>query len=134
MVGDFREYFDLRKLDPLQLGQIEFVLNSPAYQESFKPYMEDILRSLSTLWKDRSQQRKDQYPDDFLAGGVTFGEGLLKFFDLLISETNMERIHQSMESMSNEQLYDHKRATGEVKPVVGLDQSAMPEQADPDEF
>jgi hypothetical protein len=36
--------------------------------------------------------------------------------------------------MSNEQLYDHKRATGEVKPVVGLDQSAMPEQADPDEF
>lgn len=134
MPGDFREFFDLRKLDVQSLGEIEFVLNSPAYEHSFKPYLLGILNQMESLWKDRSQTRKDQYPDEFLAGGAVFGEGLLKFFDLLIHETNMERIHAAMENMSNDTLYDMKRERGLVKPVVGLDQSAMPGQADPDEF
>ncbi len=135
MPGDFREYFDLRKLDEQKLGQIEFVLNSPAYTDSFKPYIQGVLESLNHLWKDRSKERADQYPDDFLAGGVVFGEGLLKFFDLLIQESSMERIHSSMEGMTNEMLYDLRRRRGELKPVVGLDQPAMPDQkVDPSEF
>jgi len=122
------------KLDEQQLGQIEFVLNSPAYVDSFKPYIQGVLNQLNVLWKDRSRQRSDEYPDDFLAGGAVFGEGLLKFFDLLVSETSMERIHASMESMTSEKQYDMRRERGAVKPVVGLDQPATPGPADPDEF
>jgi len=134
MPADFREFFDLQKLDEQQLGQIEFVLASPAYSDSFKPYLQGILNQLNQLWKDRSKTRSDQYPDDFLAGGVVFGEGLLKFFDLLIHETSIERIHAAMSDVSNDTLYDLCRQRGEVRPVVGLDQSATPGKADPDEF
>jgi hypothetical protein len=135
MQGDFREHFDLRKLDDIQLGQIEFILTSPAYVESFKPYIQGVLDSLNHLWKDRSKERSDQYPDDFLAGGVVFGEGLLKFFELLIHESSMERIHASMNNVTNDMLYDAARRRGDVKPVVGLDQPASPTgKADPEEY
>lgn len=135
--GDFREFFDIRKLDERQLGQIEFVLNSPAYEESFKPYMLGILATMNSMWKDRSKERLERYPDEFLAGGAVFGEGLIKFFALLIHETSFDRIHEAMiAGMSNDKLYDMKRQSGALKPVVGLDQPASPIEggADPDEF
>lgn len=134
MPGDFREFFDLRKLDEQQLGCIEFVLNSPAYEDSFKPYLLGVLNQMNQLWKDRSKKRSDEYPDDFLAGGVVFGEGLLKFFNLLVHETSMERVHAAMENVTNERLYELSREQGKLKPVVGLDQPAMPGKADPEEF
>jgi hypothetical protein len=135
--GDFRELFDLRRLDERQLGQIEFVLNSPAYEDSFKRYMLDIIQSMNNMWKDRSRERQDRYPDEFLAGGVCFGEGLLKFFTLLIHETSMERIHEAMaKAMSNDQLYDARRNAGLVRPVVGINQVPEPTEgeADPEEY
>ena len=131
MPGDYREFFDIRRLDDQQLGQIEFVLNSPAYEQSFKPYMEGILRQMTNMWRDRSRQRQDTYPDDFLAGGAVFAEGLIKFFDLVIQETRMERIHASMGNPTNDQQYDIRRESGQVKPVVGLDQPALPQPVDP---
>lgn len=134
MPGDFREFFDARKLTDRQRGQIEFVLNSPAYEEGFKPYMLGILNSMTTLWRDRSSIRRDKYPDDFLAGGACFGEGLLKFFEYLIQETNLERIHASMEDVSGEDLYEMKRQRGEVRPIVGVDQPALPQRPDPEEY
>jgi hypothetical protein len=131
--SSFQKFFDLRKLDEQQLGNIEFVLNSPAYVEHFRPYMEGILLQMNRLWIDRTQARKDEYPDDFLAGGVAFGEGLLKFFDLIIHETKMERVHGAMENMTNEMLYEVRRQRGDLKPVVGLDQQAMPSRLEPEE-
>ena len=135
-LNSFEKFFDLRKLDEQQLGNIEFVLNSPAYAEHFKPYMTGILGQLGRLWLDRSQARKDEYPDDFLAGGIAFGEGLIKFFDLIIHETNMERIHGAMENMTSEMLYEVHRQRGDVKVITGLNQQAMPtreEDIDPAE-
>lgn len=134
MSGDFKEHFDLTKLDENQIGQIEFVLNSPAYVDSFRPYLLGIISQMNDLWKDRTQARRDQYPDDFLAGGIVFGEGLIKFFNLLLEETKMERIHKAMEGMTNEKLYDMKRQAGGQRPVVGFDQPVLPGLADPDEF
>ena len=133
MPGSFGEFFDIRKLDEQQRGSIEFVLNSPAYQDYFKPYMESILAQMNQAWKDRSQKRKDEYPDDFLAGGVCFGEGMLKFFEVIINETNMERIHGAMENMTNDMLYEVRRQRGFIKPVVGANQDALPQQVPPDE-
>src|SRR5258705_1526266 len=131
-VSDFRKFFDMRKLDAQKLGCVEFVLNSPAYIDTFKPYIESAISSMHRLWLDRSQTRKDEYPDDFLAGGVAFGEGLLKFFEVVIQETKMERIHASMENMTPDLLYAQRQKRGLVKTVVGLDQPALPERGEPD--
>ena len=133
MTGDFKEFFDLRRLDRQQLGEIEFVLNSPAYEHSFKPYILGILKSLNTLWKDRTRERRDKYTDDFLAGGDALGSGLLEFFALLIQETSFERMHEAMQDKSPESQYQTRLHAGAVRPVVGLDQSALPEPVDPDE-
>jgi hypothetical protein len=133
MRGDFKEFFDPRRFTEQQLGNMEFVLNSPAYEEQFKPYIEGVLNTLNTIWKDRSRERQDKYPDEFLAGGATFGEGLLKFFEQIIRETNMERVHSSMANMTNDMLYEVRRQRGDMKPVVGLDQSAEPAPYDPAE-
>lgn len=135
MQGDFKEFFDLKFFDDRRLGEMEFVLNSPAYEHTFKPYITGILRGLEAYWKDRSQDRKDKYPDDFLAGGVAMSEGLLQFFEQVVKETRMERVHAAMEGITNDELYARKQARGEVKPVVGLDQSASPTKlVDDDEF
>jgi len=133
MRGNFREFFDARKLDEQKRGSIEFVLNSSAYEDYFKPYIQSILDQMNQAWKDRSRERQDKYPDEFLAGGAVFGEGMLAFFEVLIQETNMERVHDAMENMTSEMLYEVKRQRGLVRPVVGLDQSAMPQQVSPDE-
>ncbi len=128
MRGDFKEVFDLRKLTERQIGEIEFILNSPAYDHSFKPYMLGILHTLNRLWKDRTRERQDKYPDEFLAGGATFGEGLLEFFDRIITETSMERIHSAMANASNDDLYTMKQRQGLVRPVIGLDQQVLPDK------
>jgi hypothetical protein len=65
---------------------------------------------------------------------VIFGEGLLKFFDLLITETSMERMHSAMlASVSNEMLYDMKSKAGGVRPVVGINQPSEPDGEVPPE-
>lgn len=134
MPGDFREYFDVRKLSDQQKGEIAFILNSPAYEHSFKPYIMGIINQLNHLWKDRSQSRKDAYPDDFLGGGVVFGEGMLKFFETLVQETSIEAIHEAMQNVDNDTLYDRALQRGEVRPVVGLDQPVLPQLVDPEEY
>jgi hypothetical protein len=131
--NDLKKFFNTRALDERELGMIEFVLNSPAYEESFKPYLENIRDSMQRQWLDRSQTRKDEYPDDFLAGGVCAIEGLLKFFSQILSETKFDRIHDSMASMVPEKQYEALRQQGRVKPIVGVDQNPLPEQYDPKE-
>lgn len=130
---DMKRPFDLRSITAQQLGCIEFVLNSPAYIEVFEPYLRQYRDSLNALWLDRSKDRKNMYPDDFLAGGVAAVDGLLKFFQLLLAETNIERIHEAMANMAPEDVYRAKQEAGEVRPVVGVDQQAMPDPGNPDE-
>ena len=131
MANDLRRFFDAQRLSEQELGMIEFVLTSPAYDGAFKPYLESIRDSMNELWKDRSQKRKDEYPDDFLAGGVCAIDGLMKFFYALIHEANFERIHASMAEMTSEKQYELARQQGRVRPVVGIDQDSKPEAYNP---
>lgn len=131
MANDLRQFFDARRLSERELGMIEFVLTSPAYEGAFKPYLESVRDSMQKLWLDRSQARKDLHPDDFLAGGVAAIEGLLTFFAAAIHEANFERIHESMAEMVPEKQYELRRQQGRVRPVVGVDQKATPEPYDP---
>ena len=133
MANDLRQFFDARRLDEKQLGMVEFVLTSPAYEEAFKPYLEAVKDSMEQLWKDRSQRRKDEYPDDFLAGGVCAVEGLLKFFAAAIHEANFDRMHDAMASMTSEKQFEARRTSGRVQPIVGVNQRAEPEAYDPSE-
>lgn len=130
-MNDFRAVFDLRKLSDQELGCVEFVLNSPAYMDVFKPYLTGIRDSMNHLWLDRTQKRKDEYPDDFLAGGIASIDGLLNFFDHIIKETSMDRIHESMSHMSNDDIYTRRQEQGRVQPVVGINQPAEPDEYDP---
>lgn len=133
MAQDLRQFFNVNNLDAHKLGMIEFVLNSPAYEESFKPYLKTVRDSMNTLMLDRTQARKDQFPDDYLAGAIFAIDGLLKFFTLVVHETNMERINDAMSKRSPEQEYDRLARAGRTKPVMGLDQDAMPGAYDPAE-
>lgn len=132
-MNDFREHFDLRKLDERQLGMIEYVLNSPAYGDTFEPYLRTVRESLNQLWLDRSQTRKDQYPDDFLAGGIAMIDGLLKFFTMLVAETQQERVQDALANMSGDKYYEHQRQRGAVQPVVGINQQSEPDVYRPEE-
>ena len=92
-----------------------------------------VLAAMNKMWKDRSRERVDKYPDEFLAGGATYGEGLMEFFDRIIEETHHERAMAAMARMSNDDIYTQKRHQGLVKPTVGLDQPATPLPIDPAE-
>jgi len=126
-----RPFFEARKLTEQDLSLIQFVLMSPAYETAFKPYLESVRESMRELWLDRSQKRKDEYPDDFLAGGVASIEGLLKFFAAVTSEADFDRIHEAMGQMTSDRQYELKRQQGKVAPVVGVNQPATPEAYNP---
>ena len=133
MRGDFSEFFTLASFDEQKIGEMEFILNSPAYNDTWKPYMLGVLAAFQKMWKDRSRERQDKYPDEYLAGGATFGEGLIEFFDRIITETHHERAMASMAKMSFDDIYNQKRRQGLVKPIVGIDQSPTPGPYDPAE-
>jgi hypothetical protein len=128
-----KKFFNTRALTSHELGLIEFVLNSQAYTECFKPYLENIRDSMQRQWLDRSQTRKDDYPDDTLAGGVMVIEGLLKFFDQILQETKFDRIHESMATMVPEKQYEMMRQQGKIHPIVGVDQNPNPQEYKPEE-
>jgi hypothetical protein len=134
MAGDLKRFFDVGRLDEQQLGMIEFVLNSPAYTDSFKPYLLSIRDNMNDLWLDRSQKRKDMFPDDYLAGMIAAIDGLLKLFTILIHETSVERIHSAMSNASSDQQYDQYVKDGRNQPVVGINQNAVPDRFEPTEF
>ena len=131
--GTFEEFFTLDSFDEQKIGEMEFILNSPAYNDTWKPYMLGVLAAFQKMWKDRSRERQDKYPDEYLAGGATFGEGLIEFFDRIITETHHERAMAAMAKMSYDDVYNQKRHQGLVKPIVGIDQSPTPEPYNPAE-
>jgi len=133
MAGDFREMFDLRRLDSRQLGMVEFVLSSPAYIDTFEPYLRSVRESMNKMILDRTQKRKDEYPDEFLVGGIVMIDGLLKFFALILIEINEERVQDAMSSMTPDRFYEEQRQRGAVRPVVGIDQQPEPDAYRPEE-
>lgn len=116
---NFTEVFDVRSLDDYQLGHLQFVLNSPSYTDIFAPYLQKVRNSMNKLLLDPSQQRKDQFSNDFLTGGIIAIDGLLKLFDKLVDETTIDNLVQSQEQTS-EQQYETLRQAGKVKPASGL--------------
>lgn len=132
MSKEMRQFFRMEDLDEQQLGMIAYVLNSPAYEESFRPYLMTVRESMNAIWLDRSQARKNTLPDDYLAGAIASIDGLLKFFTVVLHETSMENIHEAM-TQSDDQKYDVRVARGMSRPVVGLNQSASPQPYDPKE-
>jgi hypothetical protein len=121
------EVFNIAKLDERQLGMIEFVLTSPAYEEAFKPYLENMRNSLQRQMLDRTRERKDRLPDDFLAGNIVAIEGLLSLFGELIKQSSQDRVQNSMNVLSDDKQYDQRRQQGRVAPVTGVDQQALPQ-------
>lgn len=111
---DPNNLFDLSKLTDDELGQLEFVVNSPAWELVFRRYLQQMIFSVDRLMKDRSEARKQQWNDDFLAGQSVALEGFVKFTDGIIQSTNMARMAETQQMTPNEE-YDRLRATGFIR-------------------
>jgi hypothetical protein len=131
VANSLRQFFEARQLNENELGLIEFVVMSPAFETAFRPYLEGVRDNMLILWKDRSQKRKDEYPDDFLAGATCVIDDMFKFFSAVLADADFDRIHESMSHMTNERQYELKRQQGKISPVVGVDQQATPAAYDP---
>jgi hypothetical protein len=121
------EFFEPKKLTQKDLDVISFVLTSPAYNDVFEPYLRGIRNSMAHSMLDRSEARKDVMPDDFLAGGITTIDGLLGFFKLLIEESDVTRIHESLaQKQTGEMIYHKRQGEGQLSPVLGINQEPLP--------
>lgn len=113
---DFKDLFDVSNLTDDELGHLEWVLNSPSYENVFKKYLHTMSETLDKRLKDPSKDRKDQYPSDFLRGGILMIDGLVEFFSRIVAETQMERIARAKgDGMSQEELYEKLHQEGKVR-------------------
>lgn len=109
-----QKIFDVSKLTDEEIGQLEYILLSPAYERVFKPYLYRMQKSIEHMMLDRSQRRKEEFPDDFLAGEAVGIAGLLAFFDSLAEQINMARVAAVQQATPDEQ-YTLLRAQGLIK-------------------
>ena len=123
MADNFKEVFDISKLDEHTLGCVEYVLNSPAYYEVFEPYLRSIRNTLNQRLLNPSKERKEEHPDDFLRGGIVAIDGLLMFFSHIIKETQMERISAAFAKRDASQQYLYDKDRGMHKPVLGANET-----------
>lgn len=110
-MADVNKLFDVSKLTEREIGEFEWVVNSPTYQRMFRPYLIKMRDSVQTLMLDRSEDRKKAYPDDFLAGEAAALIGFISFLDGMKENTNMERMHKAVQ-LSQEEMYADLRAKG----------------------
>ena len=128
-MASFNEVFDVKTLDDFQLGHLQYILTSPSYSEVFQPYLVHMRNSLSEKLLDPDERRKEQYPCDFLRGGILMIDGLLSLFNNLIQETEIERIARTQVEMTERQQYDLIRQTGGTHPM-----NAIKDYDDNDDF
>jgi hypothetical protein len=90
---EFKEIFG--GLDEQALGNIEYILTHPAYEQYFRPYIQGMHDSMVRMWKQPFHMRSTPLTDDDLRGGARFAEGLLLYFDRLVAEARDERVLRS---------------------------------------
>lgn len=112
----FKKIFDVSKLDDNALGQIEWVLNSPAYMHTFRPFLERARASAIKILLDRTVERKERFSDEALAERANAIEELMVFFDRIIKETQSERVFRALNEDPRTDDYDRDRMSGAVKP------------------
>jgi hypothetical protein len=132
-MDNFRELFDPHKLNEQQLGQIEFVLMSPAYEDSFEPYLRSIRDTLAQRLLDPSKARVEEHPDNFLRGGIVAIDGLLNFFAQVIKETQFDRVTTAMNPLTPAQRYTQAQQDGKHDSILGAAEPLEPEPYDPAE-
>lgn len=120
--------FDVSKLNDHQLGCIEYVLNSPAYIDVFKPFLEGLREALHDQALDRSQARKEEISDDTLAGGEIVINKLLYLFSKIVDETRMERMIAANARPATA-VYDQDQREGRHDPVLGANEPLVYETA-----
>jgi len=122
--------FDISKLNDEELGQLEYWLLSPAWEGYGKLYLKWMIRCLERLMKDRSEDRKKKYNDDFLAGQCTALEGFVAFCDGIVENLSIARMAE-VQKMTPDQEYDRLRALGFVRHSGQVIQAEDLEAVDP---
>ncbi len=123
-MASFNEVINVAGLPENELGHIEYILASPAYEDHFAPYLKRMRDRLNVMLLDPSQAMEDAYPADFLRGGILMIDGLLELFKNLISETKTERMLRSQIERTPNEEYQHMREQGLVRPGGQTEQPA----------
>lgn len=111
---DPNNLFDLSKLNDDELGQLEFLLLSPAWQGFLMQYLALTIRGIEKMMKDRTKERKERYNDDFLAGQCVALESFVAFCMAASQNISMARVAEA-QRLTPEQEYDRLRATGFIR-------------------
>ena len=106
--------FDVSNLTDLQLGHIEFILNSPSYGEVFRPFLEGRRQHAVDLLLDRSENRKKQFSDDMLGERANSIGDFITFCDKIVAETQVERIHLARMAMTGVDQHTAAVASGAI--------------------
>lgn len=90
--------FDVAQLDESTLGHFEFVLNSPSWQDVFRPYWENLERMYTELLLDPLPSVRLQHGgDEALRQGANMVRKFLQFCDKIVAETQIERMQRARE-------------------------------------
>lgn len=121
-------FIEVKNLDDLQLGQMWFVLNSPAYADAFEPHLTKMRNMLNERLLDRSTERKNEYPDDYLAGYICAIDELLAFFRNITEETRTEQITRALSpELTPDEQYSDMQKRGLTRPA-GQTEQYQPEE------
>lgn len=124
------DLFDAADLTDHELGNVEFVMNSPAWSDFFDPYLRAIREGAIAHLIHPDARTRDAQSDDTLRGVISTIDGFLAFSNRIINETSFERIARYREQ-SNEDRYNSKVADGTI--AGGVDNTALVSE-DPDEY
>jgi len=106
--------FDLSRLNDDELGQLEFLLLSPAWRGFLMRYLSLTIRGIERMMKDRTENRKKMYNDDFLAGQCVALESFVAFCEAAEQNISMARVADTQRLTPNQE-YDRLRATGFIR-------------------
>ena len=108
--------FDVSQLDTNTLGHLEYILNSPSYQQVMRPFLVNSQKMYETLLLDpRPEVRKKYGGTNYLRCGANNISAFLKFLDTIVLETHHERAMEARAQMTDEEMHDEAVRYGLIK-------------------
>lgn len=104
-----------------QIGNLAFIVNSPAYLTFYRPFLVGMLRSFYNDLGDPTGQRKWEKPDDYLRGGIAVVKALLNFPEQVLAEER-EQAEREAAGRTPEEQYEKRAETGPVGPGYSEDE------------
>lgn len=97
---------DINNMSDEEIGQLAYIVRSPAWENFFDPMLRGIVENICALLLDPSQERKDKRPDDFLRGQAVLVRNFLELPHTVIEEARMREQQQQRDADAATDLHD----------------------------